>query len=321
LAELYPELLQDSYSGCRFPAQDVIVVRAPRTPGSPIHEGISMSASNRSPLTWDWLDSEGPKHELVSSWPQTRPLRERWSKATGRGVRVCVLDSGIALENPMAGELEASYAVRPTESGGFVVGPETDGDSYGHGIACASIIRRKAPECSLTSLRVLGAGLGTGASLLFGLDWAIRRGFDIINMSLSVRQARYERRLRELADLAYFRGTTIVCSAHNSHVESYPWRLSSVVSVGSHAACDEDLVYYNPQPPVEFLAKGRGVRAASLDGKERNWTGNSFAAPLITGRCALIKSAFPEFTPIQIKCALILSADNMVPAGPEDCRS
>jgi subtilisin len=277
-----------------------------------------MTAPLSVPLTWDWLESERPKHELVSSWPQARLLRERWRTATGRGVRVCVLDSGIALDHPLVGEVAGSYAVLTTESGGFDVGPETDGDSYGHGTACASIIRRTAPECSLTSVRVLGAGLSTGASLLFGLNWAVEQGFDIISMSLSTRHDRFEAQLRELADLAYFRGTTIVSSAHNRHIESFPWRLSSVVSVGSHALPDEDVVYYNPEPPVEFLAQGRAVRAASLDGRERNWTGNSFATPLIAGRCALIKSAFPEFTPIQIKCALILGADNMVPGGSDD---
>ena len=277
-----------------------------------------MSSPNRSPLTWDWLDSESPRQELASSWPHVRVLRERCRRATGRGVRICVLDSGIALDHPLVGPLEGSYAVFTTESDGFDVGPETEGDCYGHGTACASIIRRTAPECSLTSLRVLGAGLGTGASLLYGLRWAIEQGFDVINMSLSTRQARFEAQLRELADLAYFRGTTIVSSAHNAHVESYPWRLSSVVSVGSHAALDEDIVYYNPEPPVEFLARGRAVRAASLDGRERKWSGNSFATPLITGRCALIKSAFPEFTPVQVKCALMLGADNLVPGGSDE---
>ena len=39
--------------------------------------------------------------------------------------------------------------------------------------------------------------------------------------------------LHELADSAYFGGTVLVASAHNMPVESYPWRFSSVISVGS----------------------------------------------------------------------------------------
>jgi subtilisin len=272
----------------------------------------------QSRLTWDWLSFESPKQMLASSWPQARLLSDRWRTATGRGVRVCLLDSGVALDHPAVGTLDGSYVLTPTESSGFEVLEETTGDSYGHGTACASIIRRKAPECSLTSLRVLGVGLGSGAALVHGLGWAVDQGFDVISMSLSTRHSRFEGQLRELADRAYFHGTTIVAAAHNARVESYPWRLSSVVSVGSHALPDDDIVFYNAEPPVEFLARGRNVRAASLDGRERSWSGNSFATPLIAARCAVIKSAFPELTPIQIKCALILGADNVVPGGPDD---
>ena len=266
-------------------------------------------------LTWDWLGAAEPRVRVDSSWPTTGSLTSSWREATGEGARVCILDSGVAQDNTRPGPLAGSFMITTGSRGEPVVTPDDVGDTYGHGTACASIIRRVAPECSVTSMKVLGAGYGAGSTLLAGLAWAIEQRFDVINLSLSTRHERFAARMRELVDEAYFRGIVVVAAAHNSRVESYPWRLSSVVSVGSHQVEDENVLYYNSSPPVEFLAAGRNVRATGLDGADRYWSGNSFAAPLVAGRCALIKSEHPDFTPVQVKCALILSADNVFHGG------
>ena len=52
--------------------------------------------------------------------------------------------------------------------------------------------------------------------------------------------------LHELADTAYFRRKVLVASAHNMPVDSFPWRFSSVISVGSHEE-DDPFVYYANQ--------------------------------------------------------------------------
>ena len=49
-------------------------------------------------------------------------------------------------------------------------------------------------------------------------------------------------------------------------VESYPWRFSSVISVGSHEEPDPLVFYANPEPPVEFFARGVDVDVAWLGG-------------------------------------------------------
>ena len=72
---------------------------------------------------------------------------------------------------------------------------------------------------------VLVAGLRAGRS---------SQGYDVINMSLSTTKRQLGEVLHELADSAYFRRTVLVASAHNMPVESFPWRFSSVISVGSH---------------------------------------------------------------------------------------
>jgi subtilisin family serine protease len=159
---------------------------------------------------------------------------------------------------------------------------------------------------------VLGAGFkGSGPILLGGLRWAVEQGFDVVNMSLSTTKRQFAGLLHELADTAYFRRTVLVASAHNMPVESYPWRFSSVISVGSHEEPEPDTFFYNPAPPVEFFARGVGVEIAWLGGGKILSTGNSFATPHMSGICALILAKHPELTPFQLKNVLYLTANNV----------
>jgi subtilisin family serine protease len=94
-------------------------------------------------------------------------------------------------------------------------------------------------------------------------------------------------------------------------LESYPWRFSSVVSVGSHSVADPALVLYNPSPPVEFFAYGTDVEVAWIGGLRSRITGNSFATPHVAGYCALALSKHPNLTPFQVKNLLYLTSQNV----------
>jgi subtilisin family serine protease len=249
---------------------------------------------------------------LPGDWPE-RVTRE-WALegGTGQGVRVCILDSGIEQDHADVGDVAEAVAVSIGEDGEPVVAEDSEGDLCGHGTACAGIVREIAPEATLHSVRVLGAGYtGTGDVLLAGLRWAVEQGYDLVNMSLSTTKRRFAEILHELADRAYFRRTVVVASAHNMPVESYPWRFSSVISVGSHEEADPLVYYYNPEPPVEFFARGVGVDVAWTGGSRIRATGNSFATPHMTAICARILGKHPELTPFQLKSVLYLTAYNV----------
>ena len=249
-------------------------------------------------------------------WPQQVTREWAWDGSTGAGVRVCILDSGIEPGHPLVGAVDRAVAVSVGPDDAVQVEEDEEGDACGHGTACAGVVRSLAPECGLFSVRVLGAGYsGSGRVLLAGLRWAVEQGFDVINMSLSTTKREFSGVLHDLADSAYFRRTVLVASAHNMPVESFPWRFSSVISVGSHELDDPFAFFYNPTPPVEFFARGVDVDVAWLAGGRIRCTGNSFATPHITGILALILGKHPELTPFQLKSVLYLTSLNVAAAA------
>ena len=260
---------------------------------------------------WSLSAEAAGRIALPTEWPERVTREWAWGGATGNGVRVCVLDSGVERTHPVVGDVQHSWAVR-RDGDEIRVEADAEGDLCGHGTACAGIIRSLAPECELTSVRVLGAGFtGSGPILLAGLEWAVQQSFDVINMSLSTTKREFGEVLHEIADSAYFRRTMLVASAHNMPVESFPWRFSSVVSVGSHGERDSETFFVNAQPPVEFFARGVDVDVAWLGGRTLRATGNSFATPHIAGICALIMSKHRELIPFQLKNVLYLVASNV----------
>ena len=132
-------------------------------------------------------------------------------------------------------------------------------DLYGHGTACAGIIRTVAPECEIYSIRVLGSRLtGRGAVFAAGLRWAIDAGMNVVNLSLSTGHARFFGHFHELADAVYFRNTVLVCAVNNVPAPSYPSQFASVLSVASSGGPGSPLTY-NVEPPAEFGAPGLDV--------------------------------------------------------------
>ncbi len=204
-----------------------------------------------------------------------------------------------------------------TSSEELVQSAEPHTDSYGHGTACAGIILSLAPECELYSVKVLGDGLGRASVFAAGLRWAIENGMHVCNLSLGTTKKDYYALFHELADLAYFRNVPLVTAANNNPVAAFPSVYASVISVASSESKDPYEFHYNPRPPMEFGAPGTDVRVAWKDGSWITSTGNSFAAPHISGLVTRILSKHPGLTTFQIKTVLRALAANVGRGVPE----
>jgi subtilisin len=237
-----------------------------------------------------------------------------WGGSRGAGARVAVIDSGIDARHPaLEGCVDVDGGIAISIVDGQIVevsGPHDD--SFGHGTACAGIIHTLAPEARITSVKVLGAGLaGRAAAFLRGLGWAIEQRFDVVNLSLGTTRRDWALPFYELCDEAYFANVFVVTAANNMPRSSFPSLFGSVTSVACNMTDDPWRFHYNPEPPTEFLARGIDVDVAWRGGGRVTATGNSYAAPHISGVAALIRAKHPELRPFQLKTVLWATAANV----------
>ena len=142
-----------------------------------------------------------------------------------------------------------------------------------------------APDCLLTSVKVLGAEHDRSRR---GVRRRPALGDRERHAGLQPQPRDDEARLlrRSCTSWSTRRTSPTSCSSPRRTtmpLPSFPSTYSSVISVASHDVRDAEVYYCNPQPPVEFGALGIDVRVAWRDGEWITATGNSFATPHIAG--------------------------------------
>ena len=257
----------------------------------------------------------------VPALPLPQPISKDWAfgSSTGAGITVAVVDSGIDADHPRVNGVQrwAAFATDAGAPDGVSCDTAPHDDLVGHGTACAGIVRSVAPDCELVSVRVLGERLsGRGAVFAAGLRWALESGAQVVNCSLSSSRADYAEVFHELADAAAHAGVVVVCAVNNVAGTSVPATFSSVVSVAAHEGRDPGRWDANPCPPVDFGAPGIEVEVAWRGGGTIVTTGNSFAAPHISGHVARLLSRHPGLRPYEVKTVLRACADNATGRPP-----
>ena len=271
---------------------------------------------------WSEQFTEAAIQQLIASGPIAE-LTPEWAYggSTGQGIRVAVVDSGVEYDHPALGDcVRGGVVVEYDPEGENSVRIEPDdhpADLAGHGTACAGIIHALAPQAEIYSVRVLSSNMhGRAIQFAAGLDWAIEHGMHVVNLSLSTSKQEYFGLFHDLADQAYFKNINVVSAVNNLPEPSFPSLYSSVISVAAHDGHDPFVYYYNPSPPVEFGAPGIDIEVAWNNKQYVICTGNSFAAPHITGIVALILAKHPELTPFQMKTILMACAGNTRKQSP-----
>lgn len=230
---------------------------------------------------------------------------EAFGTSSGKGIKVAVIDSGIDATHPALEGAVKGYVAFEKTGDEIIAHEEPHSDESGHGTGCAGIIRSLAPDCELYSVKVLGkATFGQGIIFVEGLRWAVAHGMQVCNLSLGTTKKEFFAALHEVTDLAYFKQSVLVTAANNFPIPSFPSMYASVISVAAHDGQNPTQFYYNPTPPVEFGAPGIGVKVPWKDHQWLSVTGNSFAAPHITGIVTKLLGQHPGLTPFQVKTVL-----------------
>ncbi|MCX8130551.1 MAG: S8 family peptidase [Clostridia bacterium] len=213
-----------------------------------------------------------------------------WSKATGKGVKVAIMDSGIDFKHPDFGKniKEGYNAIDPMQL------PK---DNLGHGTLVSGVIAAQnnefgivgiAPDVELYPIKVLdNFGEGEISAIANGVEWCIKNKIQIINMSFAI--PKDTPLLRNTITKAVDAGIIVVASANNSYCgeAGYPASYIKVISV---TAVDNRfrICKTAPRGKIDFSAPGVGIVSTSSNGGYEELLGTSLAAPHITGLIALI---------------------------------
>jgi subtilisin len=235
-------------------------------------------------------------------------------RATGEGVSVCVLDSGIE-----RGLLEERFrqrdqVINPIEGGVFTADspkplPYDGHQSTPHGTTVADILLTLAPRVRLYSADVFGPqGTCEVEVVIRALRWAMDVWHcKIINLSLGVPEQRLQQmqrrqQLLRAIEEAYYRDVLIVAAAHNEHPlgRSYPAAFAPpLLSVDKGLFADPLDFAYHLSEPIEFQAHSRGYLGPFAAEPATSW-----AAPHLAGIAARILSLRPSMKPFEIKTIL-----------------
>jgi subtilisin family serine protease len=210
--------------------------------------------------------------------------------ATGRGLRIAVVDSGVNLHHPHISNVAGGVSI---------AGPDTiEVDSFvdilGHGTAVMAAIQEKAPEAEYFAVKLFHNSLrATTPALLAALDWAIRKGVDVINLSLGTLNFDYERGFREVIERAMSAGTVLVSAREAGGRACLPGSLAGVIGVGLDWACPRAR-YRCAEESGQTIYYASGY-PRSLPGlsRERNLHGISFAVANMTGFVVRARSSRP----------------------------
>ncbi|MCP5144070.1 MAG: S8 family serine peptidase [Gammaproteobacteria bacterium] len=232
--------------------------------------------------------------------------------ATGRGVNVAVVDTGVVSHHPdLVGQSIREEA--------FLTGRENDAGTRGHGTAIAGIlaatpangigIAGMAPEARIMSLKACwepggsnGPGVCNSYTLARALDYAINHGADVINLSLT---GPADDVLTAVLQVAFRNNIIVVGTAGNGPRDAFPGSIPGVIAVrsaregnaqgtadGTVIAHGEDILTLIPPDGYDFL------------------NGDSLATAQIASIAALARQLDHGVTAADLKLLLIASGDD-----------
>ncbi|KAF0245647.1 MAG: peptidase S8 and S53 subtilisin kexin [Planctomycetota bacterium] len=223
--------------------------------------------------------------------------------ATGKNVRVLIVDSGVETSHPVFdGRRIRCWNFRraaPVEERRGI-------DVLGHGTAVAAILCAFAPGARIESLRVLGGDLRASSSaVLSGLQWALDQRYDIINCSFGTPAAHHLEAYKRFVDRAFCRNVLVVsaCNNFDFRKEEFPACFPTVIST-DFGRLQGLTIRRRRNQLVEFVCRGVSIEVAWKGGSWRQATGSSFAAPHLAALVARIREVHPGWNACEMKAEL-----------------
>lgn len=255
---------------------------------------------------------------------------EAWKVTTGIGIKVAVLDSGVASDNP---DITPKVVARANFSNG-----KPGEDNYGHGTHVAGIVAATANNnvgvagvcqgCTILDGKVLNdSGVGSSSNLANGINWAVSNGAKVINMSIGVRASRT---LEAAVNNAWSKGVVLVAAAGNggNQTKIYPGAYTNVIAVAATDNTDAKASFstygaswvdmaapgvnvYSTFPNHTFVLGTQNKRSFGYD----VGNGTSMSSPIVAATAALVWSSQTAPTNASVRANVESTAEEIPGTG------
>ncbi|WP_368660347.1 S8 family peptidase [Kocuria sp.] len=299
----------------------------PQQTQQPVPDGPAPSIPITDPTdvpTFDQMRSlNATEARAAEYWLDEYGVRDAWSEATGKGVKIAVIDTGVDGSHP---DLKGAVGKGTDVSGvGASNGQKGLGAEPPHGTMVASVAAGRGHGAASDgepggSTGVIGVAPGaeilpvstylgterddvrsTDEQIPDAVRWAVDNGADIINMSVGSPQQTWPESWDSAFEYAEEKGVLIIAAAGN--------RGNGITQVGAPATIPSVLtvggVDRNGQAGQESSSQGISIAVAAPsedlvgavpgDGYSE-WTGTSAAAPIVAGTAALIMEKYPNLS-------------------------
>jgi membrane-anchored mycosin MYCP len=244
-----------------------------------------------------------------------------WPLTRGQGVTVAVVDSGVDFSGQLLGRVTAHDL-----TGTGLQDCASNGTTAGHGTEVAAIIAASdiqsrgvpfegvAPAAMILSVKVQNQEQQAGGSAVLanGILYAVRRGAQVINVSITTRNTPG---LHAAVQFALRRNVVIVAAGGNDTTGTgtgpfYPASYPGVLSVGAVDSTGALAPFSDQRSHVAVTAPGVNVTSAAPGGyAQDNLNGTSFAAAFVSGVVALVRARYPGLSARQVVARIVATAD------------
>jgi subtilisin family serine protease len=246
-------------------------------------------------------------------------LEEAHHIATGKNVLIAVIDSQIDEKHPdLAGAITDRFDPLNRRDP-----PDTHGTGMAGAIAAHRALMGVAPGVRILTARAFSPDSGkspqaTTRNIIAGLDWAIKKGARVINMSFA---GPYDPMLQLAMKNAHDKGVVLIAASGNLGPKSpplYPAADPHVIAVTATDENDQLFAQAVRGPHVAVAAPGVDVVVPAPNSDYQFTTGTSVATAHVSGVAAMLIERYPSVDAETILEVLTSSAKRLNPKGRDD---
>lgn len=253
---------------------------------------------------------------------QTLRLDQAHRWATGKGVKVAVVDTGVDFDHP-------DLRGRVVKAQSFVDRGERSFTTDIHGTAVAGLIAASAgndvgivgvaPGAEIYALKACwqqppGArqAVCNSYTLAKAVDFAILQGAQVLNFSLA---GPPDPLLGKLIGNALSRGIVVVAADGGAASRDFPASLQGVIGIVGSGELKAGPAGAAGRPPLSSLAApSADILTTTPHGSYEFFSGSSLAAAQVSGIAALLLERNPKLTPAQLAAVIRKTAHPLSPA-------